>query len=248
MARASWLIPLKKRGVAIGVICWPNSGNNGELAAAGANSDTEETAGLGTFGFQSVAASCEKETARGSFGLSVWFSDPLLNRSIICLIGVIPAMGSFENGKLKAIAPTSLPSMNTGGPDMPPKTPGLSALAPLNCAMIEDCLGPGNPGKTPRISTPKSSGCVPLKTVFAVPFMPGRISSSGNNAGPLVTGAVSFWAFKEGHKTKAKKIAKTGANLFIKDYLKCTTDCRDCLTSNEMHKACVATLCDYKLR
>src|SRR6185369_2404970 len=158
MASASWLIPLETSGVAIGVICWPDSGSNGELAATGANSDTEETAGFGKFGFQSVAASCEKETARGSFGFSFWFSDPLLNRSIICLIGVIPAIGSFENGKLKAIAPTSLPSMNTGEPDMPPNTPVLSALAPLNRAIIDDCLGPGNPGKTPRISTPKSSG------------------------------------------------------------------------------------------
>src|ERR1041385_9323024 len=239
-------MPLNTSGVAIGVICCPISGSNGEPVETGASSETDETAGFGRFGFQSVPASCEKETTRGSFGLR--FSDPLLNRSIICLIGVIPAMGSFENGKLKAIAPTSLPSMNTGEPDMPPNTPVLSALAPVNRAMIADCLGPGNPGKTPRISTPNSSGCVPLKTVFAVPFMPGRISSSGNNAGPLVTGAVSFWAFKEGHKTKAKKIAKTGANLFIKNYLKCTTDCRDCLTSNEMHKACFATLCDYKLR
>ena len=46
-----------------------------------------------------------------SFGLLFWFSVPLLKRSIICLIGVIPAIGSFENGKLKAMAPTILLSI-----------------------------------------------------------------------------------------------------------------------------------------
>src|SRR6185295_2193808 len=143
---------LKTRGVAIGVICWPSSGRSGESAATGAISDTGETAGFGKFGFQSVAANWENETERGSFGLLFWFSDPLLNRSIICLIGVIPAIGSFENGKLKAIAPTSLPSMNTGEPDIPPNTPVFSAFSPVNRAMIADCLGPGKPGRTPRIS------------------------------------------------------------------------------------------------
>src|SRR6476660_4424623 len=132
------------------------SGSSGEPPETGARSDTDDTAGLGRFGFQSVPASCANETTRGSFGLRP--SDPLLKSSTICLIGVIPAIGSFENGKLKAIAPTILPSMNTGEPDMPPNTPVLSALAPVNRAMIADCRGPGNPGKTPRISTPNSSG------------------------------------------------------------------------------------------
>src|SRR5262245_39871651 len=39
--------------------------------------------------------------------------------SIMYLIGVIPAMGSFENGKVKATAPTNLPSMYTGLPLIP---------------------------------------------------------------------------------------------------------------------------------
>src|SRR5689334_23946896 len=102
-------MPLNTSGVAIGVICCPSSGNRGEPLETGATSETDETADFGRFGFQSVPASCEHETTRGSLGLM--FSDPLLKRSIICLIGVIPAIGSFENGKLKAIAPTILPSM-----------------------------------------------------------------------------------------------------------------------------------------
>src|SRR6185369_1293252 len=128
----------------------------GEPAETGATRETDPTAGFGRFGFQSVPASCENETTRGSFGLT--FSEPLLNRSIICLIGVMPAIGSFEKGKLKAMAPTSLPSINTGEPDIPPNTPVLSTFSPVNRAMMADCLGPGNPGKTPRISTPNSSG------------------------------------------------------------------------------------------
>ena len=54
-------------------------------------------------------------------------------------------------------------------------------------------FAPRKPGKTPRISTPNSSVCVPLKTVLAVPFMPGRRSSSGNISGPLgLTVATGF--------------------------------------------------------
>src|SRR6185437_7037490 len=102
-------MPLKTSGVAIGTICWPNNGNNGEPAETGASSGAPEIAGFGRFGFQSTDASCANETGRGSFGLLLSFSDPLLKRSIICLIGVIPAMASLEKGKLKAIAPTILP-------------------------------------------------------------------------------------------------------------------------------------------
>jgi hypothetical protein len=109
VSAGSPLMPLNTSGVAIGVICCPIKGISGEPVETGASSETEETAGFGRFGFQSVPASCENETTRGSLGLM--FSEPLLNRSIICLIGVIPAIGSFENGKLKAIAPTILPSM-----------------------------------------------------------------------------------------------------------------------------------------
>src|SRR6185369_8134503 len=166
--------------VAIGVICWPSKGINGEPALTGANNETDETAGLGRFGFHSVAANCENETGRGSLGLFS-FSDPLLKRSIICLMGVMPAIGSFENGKLNAMAPTSLPSIKTGEPDIPANTPVLSTFEPDNLAMMADCRGPGNPGSTPSTSTPNSSASVPLKTVLAVPFIPGRISSKANN-------------------------------------------------------------------
>src|ERR1051325_10516861 len=120
-------MPLNTSGVAIGVICCPISGNNGAPVETGASNETDETAGFGRFGFQSVPASCENETTRGSFGLRP--SDPLLKSSTICLIGVIPAIGSFENGKLKAIAPTIFPSMYTGEPDIPAKTPVRATLS-----------------------------------------------------------------------------------------------------------------------
>src|SRR5688572_33209117 len=82
-------MPLNTSGVAIGIICWPNKGSNGEPADIGANSGAPEIAGFGRLGFQSVEASCANETARGSFGFVLSFSDPLLKRSIICLMGVI---------------------------------------------------------------------------------------------------------------------------------------------------------------
>src|SRR6266480_2024095 len=104
-------MPLKTRGVAMGVICCPRRGKRADPAETGARSDTDETAALGRLGFQSLEASCANETTRGSFGFWLSFSDPLLNRSIICFIGVIPAIGSFAKGKLKAIAPTIFPSM-----------------------------------------------------------------------------------------------------------------------------------------
>src|SRR6185369_8129317 len=105
----SWLIPVNTSGVAIGAICWPSKGISGEPAETGARSETDETVGFGRFGFQSVPASCANETGRGSFGVK--FSEPLLKRSTICLMGVIPAIGSRENGKLNAMAPTILPSI-----------------------------------------------------------------------------------------------------------------------------------------
>src|ERR1700752_1816401 len=156
------------------------SGRSGDPAETGAKSDTDDTAGFGRLGFQSVPASCENETTRGSFGLT--FS-PLLKSSTICLMGVMPAIGSFENGKLKAIAPTIFPSMYTGEPDMPANTPVFSTFPPVSLAMIADWRGPGNPGSTPRTSTPNSSLSEPLKTVLAIPFIPGRTSLSGKSAG-----------------------------------------------------------------
>ena len=97
----------------------------------------------------------------------------------ISSIGVMPQIGSFANGKLKAIAPTSLPSMKTGEPDMPAKTLVRSTCAPDKRAMMTDCRGAGKPGSTPRTSTPNSCGSLPEKTVRATPFCPGFTSSSG---------------------------------------------------------------------
>jgi hypothetical protein len=78
-------MPLNTSGVAIGVICCPINGINGEPTETGASSETDDTAGFGRFGFQSVPASCENETTRGSFGLIVFRSlveeiDHLLDR------------------------------------------------------------------------------------------------------------------------------------------------------------------------
>src|SRR6476469_4890946 len=103
-------MPLNTSGVAIGTICWPNKGSKGDPEETGASNGAPEIVGFGKFGFQSTAASCANETGRGSFGFAS-FSDPLLKRSIIRLMGVMPAIGSLAKGKLKAIAPTILPSM-----------------------------------------------------------------------------------------------------------------------------------------
>src|SRR5215510_8047220 len=138
------------------------------------------TACLGKDGFQSAFAKDENETARASVALG--FSFPCSKISIICLIGVMPQMGSFENGKLYAIAPTNLLSMKTGEPDMPANTPVLSTLGPESLAMMVDCRGPVKPDKTPKISKLKSSGSLPAKTVRATPFIPGFKSSSGKSA------------------------------------------------------------------
>src|ERR1043165_3649591 len=53
---------------------WRESGN-GKLNGAAVISFTDDTADFGRLGFQSVPASCEKETTRGSFGLRP--SEPL---------------------------------------------------------------------------------------------------------------------------------------------------------------------------
>src|SRR5437764_9336199 len=70
--------------------------------------------------------------------------------------------------------------MKTGEPDMPAKTLVLATFSPDNLAMIVDWRGPAKPFRTPRISIPNSSGSLPAKTVRAVPFIPGRKSSSAN--------------------------------------------------------------------
>src|SRR5437899_8090060 len=107
----SWLMPPNTTGVAMGVICWPINATSGEPAATGAISGTPVTAGLGRVGFHSVAASCANETGRGSFDFCVSLPVPFSKMSSISLIGVIQEIGHLENGKLKAIAPTSRPSM-----------------------------------------------------------------------------------------------------------------------------------------
>src|SRR6266498_2688004 len=104
-------MPEKTIGVAMGAICWPISEMSGDPWETEAISGAPVKAGFGRVGFQSVEANCAKEIARGSLGLCVSFTLPFSKRSIICLMGVIPAIGSLEKGKLKAIAPTSRPSM-----------------------------------------------------------------------------------------------------------------------------------------
>src|SRR5436853_7483055 len=97
-------------------------------------------------------------------------------------MGVMPQIGSFENGKLYAMAPTKRSSINTGEPDMPANTPVRSTPGPLSFARMVDCRGPVNPGRTPRISSVNSCGSLPAKTVRATPFNPGFTSSREKNA------------------------------------------------------------------
>jgi hypothetical protein len=91
-------MPLKTTGVAIGCICWPISGTRGDPAVTWAISGAEVKAGFGNRGFHSALASSVKDTARASLRFSRSF--PCSKISIICLIGVMPQIGSFENGKL----------------------------------------------------------------------------------------------------------------------------------------------------
>ena len=128
------------------------------------------------------------------FGLSF----PCSKISIICLMGVMPQIGSFENGKLYAMAPTRRSSMNTGEPDMPANTPVRSTPGPLSFARMVDWRGPVNPGRTPKISSVNSCGSLPAKTVRATPFNPGFTSSKEKSAVPagMVFAAVLtaiFW-------------------------------------------------------
>src|SRR5688572_2403952 len=141
MDKDSWLIPPNTTGVAMGVICCTNNGSNAEFCDTGAMRVADVTACLGRTGFQSLDASSVKETGFGSLGLVIWF-DPFSKISIICLMGVIPAIGSFEKGKLNAMAPTSRLSMYTGEPDIPPITPVFATFGPVSRAIIADCRAP----------------------------------------------------------------------------------------------------------
>src|ERR1051326_2940532 len=131
------------------------SGASGEFVVTGATRVVGLTGCFGRDDFQSALARDENETGRASplRGLSL----PRSKMSIICLIGVMPQIGSLANGKLYAIAPTSLLSMKTGEPDIPANTPVLATFGPDNLAMIVDCRGPVKPSNTPRISSSKSS-------------------------------------------------------------------------------------------
>src|SRR6266404_9485788 len=99
-------------------------------------SEVAPMACLGSDGFQLALAIDVNETARASVLLGPGF--PCSKISIICWMGVIPQIASFENGKLYAMAPTSLLSIKTGEPDMPANTPVLSTFAPLSFAIIVD--------------------------------------------------------------------------------------------------------------
>ena len=80
------------------------------------------------------------------------------------------------------MAPTIFPSMYTGDPDIPANTPVFSTFDPVNFAMIADCRVPEIPEHAENLDA-ELLRFEPLKTVLAVPFMPGRRSSSGNISG-----------------------------------------------------------------
>src|SRR5687768_17327883 len=87
--------------------------------------------------------------------------------------------------------------------------------------MIADWRGPGKPFKTPSISTPNSCGWVPEKTVFAVPFIPGRRSSSANSRESATVAFTAGFCATEVALPAAITIATTRifAKLFIKNNL-----------------------------
>ena len=128
----------------------------------------------------SADASSANETTLGSRARFLFgcFSSKI---AIICSIGVMPQIASFEKGKLYEIAPTSLPFTYTGEPDIPANTAVRSAPPPLIFPTMKSCFGPIPPGTTPSISTLNSSGSVPRKTVIAVPRMPSFTSERGRN-------------------------------------------------------------------
>ena len=93
-------------------------------------------------------------------------------------MGVMPAIGSLAKEKLKATAPMILPSMYTGLPLIPWRTPVCSRFRPESRAMMAFRLGPVL-ARTPRISTSNSSTLFPAKTVRPLPFIPVLTSSRG---------------------------------------------------------------------
>src|SRR6266542_3566208 len=101
---------------------------------------------------------------------------------------------------------------------MPANTPVFSTFEPLNRAIMADWRGFGNPGNTPRISTPNSCVSDPEKTVRATPFIPGRKSSRANKRGSFALAfrpGVCAGATPLREKMKAAT-SKTGRDFFIK--------------------------------
>ena len=86
--------------------------------------------------------------------------------SIISAIGVMPAIGSFENAPSEYdTAPTSLPSMYTGLPLMPAMTPVWASGPPSSLARIRSRRGPMTFRSTPMMWTLNSSILSPCQTV-----------------------------------------------------------------------------------
>ncbi len=95
----------------------------------------------------------------------------------IWLNGVTPAIGSLPNDHAYATAPSSLPLMWIGLPDIPAMTPVFSRFMPDSRHRIKS-----RPGlvffKTPMTSASKVSSLTPLMTLLPCPFMPGFTSST----------------------------------------------------------------------
>ncbi len=110
---------------------------------------------------------------------------------IISAMGVMPAIGVFgKEPSAYDTAPIKRPSTYTGLPLIPAMTPASASGPPESFARIKSRRGPMRFGKTPRISTWKSSMVSPTKTVRPMPVMPVRISLTGMNGGGGVTGFI----------------------------------------------------------
>src|ERR1039458_9760951 len=132
-----------------------------------------------------------------------------LSRSLISSInsmGVIPQTASGENVLMRsATAPTSLPSMYTGLPLMPPATLVTLALPNILATMMS-WFGPFWFLSRPTISIGTASGSIPWKTVHAIPFMPGLTSFRCIiSTGPAMG--------REGGASAANKGRPTAANI-----------------------------------
>src|SRR6185312_11508014 len=119
-------------------------------------------------------------------------------------MGVMPQMASGENTLSRsAIAPTSLPSIYTGLPLIPPATLVCVAF-PVSLATTTSCFGPQALFHMPMISTGTGSGFMPEKTVQATPFIPGFRSFSGKSwTGPALGGSIA--AYGAGPSLAAKR-------------------------------------------